>query len=436
MGESDNNKIDANPTKEFFIEMLTRDIALDRAILDLIDNSVDSFRYSGKKSSWIKIELCENKFVIYDNCGGIDKYTAQNYAFRFGRPSSRKPTLNSVGQFGVGMKRTLFKLGTQFLIESRKDNDCFRVNINIDEWKIKDEKDWTFEIEDVNESKIDNGETKITVTSLHHEVSGYFEQRIFVESLIKEISKAHFKSIINGLDIYVGDQKVPQYDISFISSDKITPFYEILVKENVTIKIIAGVTKRDLKQGGWYIVCNGRLVESAQQSSITGWGIDKLPIYHADFAYFRGVVEFECEDSSRLPWTTTKTGVDVSNPVYINTLVNMKNAMRQILPFLRNKSKEENWRKEALLEDTPINDSIDNALRENKFISVDKIKLESEFKAPLLAQRLLEPNEVSIQYKVSIDEIKIAKELLGANSNTDVGRKTFNYFMEYEYKNG
>lgn len=32
----------ANPTKEFFVSMLTRDISIEDCILDLIDNSVDA----------------------------------------------------------------------------------------------------------------------------------------------------------------------------------------------------------------------------------------------------------------------------------------------------------------------------------------------------------------------------------------------------------
>jgi hypothetical protein len=34
-------KVDANPTKAFFVRMITRDISLEDCILDLIDNSVD-----------------------------------------------------------------------------------------------------------------------------------------------------------------------------------------------------------------------------------------------------------------------------------------------------------------------------------------------------------------------------------------------------------
>ncbi|WP_072395132.1 hypothetical protein [Hyphomicrobium sp. CS1GBMeth3] len=34
-------KVDANPTKAFFVRMITRDIALEDCVLDLIDNSID-----------------------------------------------------------------------------------------------------------------------------------------------------------------------------------------------------------------------------------------------------------------------------------------------------------------------------------------------------------------------------------------------------------
>lgn len=35
------NIIEGNPTKQFFIEMITRDISIEDAIMDLVDNSID-----------------------------------------------------------------------------------------------------------------------------------------------------------------------------------------------------------------------------------------------------------------------------------------------------------------------------------------------------------------------------------------------------------
>ena len=34
------NVIEGNPTKKFFIEMITRDISIEDAIIDLLDNEV------------------------------------------------------------------------------------------------------------------------------------------------------------------------------------------------------------------------------------------------------------------------------------------------------------------------------------------------------------------------------------------------------------
>lgn len=40
------DEVSANPVKRFFVEMLTRDISLEDAILDLLDNCVDGIQRS------------------------------------------------------------------------------------------------------------------------------------------------------------------------------------------------------------------------------------------------------------------------------------------------------------------------------------------------------------------------------------------------------
>ena len=42
MAANDQHRVDANPTKAFFVNMITRDITLEDCIMDLIDNSVDA----------------------------------------------------------------------------------------------------------------------------------------------------------------------------------------------------------------------------------------------------------------------------------------------------------------------------------------------------------------------------------------------------------
>ena len=90
MAEDQNKKIDASPTKDFFISILVRDIKLVDAISDLVDNCVDGARRLRPDGNFnelhITLEAKPECFVIADNCGGITAKIAREYAFRFGRP--------------------------------------------------------------------------------------------------------------------------------------------------------------------------------------------------------------------------------------------------------------------------------------------------------------------------------------------------------------
>jgi len=86
----------AYPSKTFFVDMLTRDIELKDAILDLLDNCVDGILREQKHKApknpklpydgyWAKLEVSPKFFSIEDNCGGISKDIAEKSAFRLGR---------------------------------------------------------------------------------------------------------------------------------------------------------------------------------------------------------------------------------------------------------------------------------------------------------------------------------------------------------------
>ena len=164
-----------DPDKLFFIENLIKDIELIPAILDLVDNSVDSARQvaidrliaggaeeSAAKSRVdlppgafdgtrvdLRIEATE-QFTISDTCSGMAVDLARNYAFRIGRSKDFEGVPGSVGQFGVGMKRALFKLGRWFQVQSRSNSERFVLAVDIDSWIAdQDEQDWTFRMETI-----------------------------------------------------------------------------------------------------------------------------------------------------------------------------------------------------------------------------------------------------------------------------------------------
>jgi len=167
------NYADGRPTKAFFVGMLTRDIDLSDAILDLLDNCLDGVvrKKGSKEKEWddfdyykgyyATINIKKNLFSIEDNCGGIPRKVAENYAFRMGRvPNSedKNESLATVGIYGIGMKRAIFKMGCEATVTTKNNGSAYRVKI-LPEW-ANDANNWDFPIEDLS-GDLDIDGTKI-----------------------------------------------------------------------------------------------------------------------------------------------------------------------------------------------------------------------------------------------------------------------------------
>ncbi len=127
--------VSAAPTKRFFVEMFTRDIDLRDAILDLLDNCIDgvvrskSFNRAHKRpyaNYWAKISLDADHFSISDNCGGISRELAEKSAFMLGRPADYEEETKgpTVGVYGIGMKRAIFKMGREADVTSQSAKEA------------------------------------------------------------------------------------------------------------------------------------------------------------------------------------------------------------------------------------------------------------------------------------------------------------------------
>src|SRR5688500_12973694 len=101
---ADQMKADASPEKRLFISLLTRDIPLIAAFLDLIDNSINAAvepmasrlmnaaEYQAvfaddtiQPTTHISIVASEDEVSIVDDASGISAATAIEHVFRFGR---------------------------------------------------------------------------------------------------------------------------------------------------------------------------------------------------------------------------------------------------------------------------------------------------------------------------------------------------------------
>ncbi|NET58590.1 MAG: ATP-binding protein [Symploca sp. SIO2E6] len=435
--------IHAEPTKELFIYMLVRDIPLIRAIVDLVDNSVDGAtrlqsndNYEGL---WIKIFTSKDYVKIEDNCGGITVQEAEGYAFKFGKANDAAVTPKSIGRFGIGMKRSFFKIGQKFRVESTTSHSKFVILEDVEEWKNKNS--WRFEFSEIEEgsnSPLSAVGTRIVIEKLHQNVSDDLGLGNFLSQLKQELTIAYTLKIKKGLSISINEQDIQPTPLNFRTSDQITVAkfekeYKYLGSQEidtpVRVKLYAGVSDRSLNEGGWYVFCNERMVLEADQTAITGWGTKTgFPKYHADLAFFRGYAFFESDDAAYLPWTTTKTGIDYDSPIYKSIKQEIYELTAPIITFLRKMADEK-----SRLERGEISESLlEQAYLQTSLRSVFEVGTSTNFTMPEQSKIIPRQKCGSIIYSKPIEELELVKELLNVSSNKEVGETTFDYYLNNE----
>jgi len=363
------NLANANPTKRFFVNMLTRDIELGDAILDLLDNCIDgALRANGKKPSVdsekpyagykADIKLDSEHFTLTDNCGGMSLDLAEKYAFRFGRPNDeRDENLPTVGVYGIGMKRAIFKIGTNCIIESQHDKSHFSVHINPD-WILEDG-NWSLPITKIEKSREAKTEgVTITIDNLHPSISIAFAPgggNFGVH--LHELVRTHYAYIIKkGFEVKINGKIVEPAEIRTLiekfdenkRSAVIAPYVYEAEYEGVNIQLVLGMYERfasdsdieEIEKGtrskhtaGWTILCNDRVVVSNDTSRLTGWGDAGVPAYHSQFVTISGIVIFSSNDAAKLPVTTTKRGIDQNSELYASVKDVMREALKVFTSF-------------------------------------------------------------------------------------------------------
>lgn len=432
MPDAANEPIDAMPTKSFFVDMLIRDIPLERAVLDLVDNCIDgatrlrSDTGGDLNGLWVEVTMATDRFQIADNCGGFSIDTARDYAFRFGRARSATTTPYSIGQFGVGMKRALFKFGRQFKVASKTATESWSVDEDVDQWEVTPE--WHFSFRTLErELSIPPAQqgTVVAVSRLRPEVVSRFGSDWFRNSL-REMIRTHQRQFIGkGLEIKFNGTILSATDLNLLV-DAVTPAVEIYQHEEVgkppvDIRLIAGVGSSNPSIAGWYVVCNGRVVLAADRTEETGWGripeqSAEIPKYHNQYARFRGVAFFQCVEASLLPWNTTKTGVDSDSAIWRTALEKMIVMARSVMNFLNAVDGE--------LREQGHDGPYQRALAQSTSRQADMITAPSTFRAPD-PTKYTGPRMRRIAYSKPVEQVDELMEILGLHSAKAVGEETF-----------
>jgi len=434
---------DASPEKRLFISLLTRDITLVAALLDLIDNSINASLepYSSQLRSaddylsvfgsedikpqvkiWLNIG--PDKVEIKDSAGGITAKTAAESVVKFGRGTEDGHERDRLSVYGIGLKRAIFKLGNKIVMRSEHVEGGFDLKLDVAKWASDTAQPWTFNISPRPPANPKDCGTSIIVSELYPDIERRLGDGVFEGQLSDSISRTYAYYMAKFVDIFVNTEAVA--GVSIEVGDNHTS--ENFKFEKVTCAITAGIgvplagAYRD-KSSGWFVFCNGRAVISADKTALTGWGGSGLPIFQPKHRPFLGTVFFVSEDPEELPWTTTKSGINEDSALWQTAKRHMTTAGRVVVSFLDGRYSDEGT--EIASKD------LQNVSGETRVSVLSAaVSQARSFKAPIRPA----PTTIRVQYDAQVDEVKkIAKYLRRPSmSGSDVGRHTFQHFLRNE----
>jgi hypothetical protein len=438
---------DAHPDKTFFVESITKDITLLDCVLDLIDNSIDSAsstlqegdvltKPDSLKNFRIDIKFNKDEFSITDNANGISLEDAKTSVFRFG--NIKRENKESIGYYGIGLKRATFKLGKDILVWSTTRTETFGVAINIDDW-LSRPNDWSFPIELENETgAYDKTGVEITIKALYPEISQTLAAPIFKTKLIETIGRDYYFFLKAGIEVYINDEPVTAAELEIKSSDQFSIGTDDYDDDGVHVKLITGCHSQfdnsdsddpdnfDPKVSGWYVICNNRIILAANKDDKTIWKgkHEGFSYWHPQYNGFVGFVFFNSHEQSKLPWTTTKRYVDLESIVYRTAITKMIDMTKPWLKYTNDRKKNI---------DEARNIEIAAPATSLAKLAVEPMQQKKAATFPTIQQQDI-VNLATITYKVEKYKAEKCKLTLlnPGMSNGELGRRTFDYYYENE----
>lgn len=433
---------DASPEKRFFVSLITRDISLVAAFLDLIDNSLNAaierfaarlktakdyqdFFADNKIKPSVNIDLTvnENEVVISDNANGISAEVASKHVFKFGRSTNEIHENDRLSVYGIGLKRAIFKMGNKIDIVSECIEGGFSLDLDVKTWLKDNRSPWSFSISKREAAQRGHTGTKIRVTGLNESVKSRINTGTFFPDLKSAISRTYAFYISKIVKITVNGEEIIS-ELPELSDNYSSKSFETGA---VTYAISAGITKPAADgrfkdpSSGWFVFCNGRVVLSGDKTSLTGWG-GGLPIFQPKHRPFAGYVYFVSQNAEALPWTTTKASIDQDNGIWQEAKLHMFALAKQVINFLDNRYTDTGV-------EVTATELVGSAIRTVSVLSASSGE-QKIFHAPP-AKKI---DTVRIQYDASKKDVKKVAEHLGNPSlgGSEVGRRTFMHFLENE----
>ena len=433
---------DASPEKRLFISLLTRDISLIAAFLDLIDNSVNAALEPHahrlvtaddylsilddsevQPDTDIDVRIADDSIFVSDTAPGISLATARKHVFRFGRPDDSDQHTDRLSVYGLGLKRAFFKAGERVDITSDHVEGGFELHLDIQQWARDGRTPWQFDLTPRTPVTHSECGTKIVISHLYPDMARRLNDGLFIGQLGDQIGTTYSYFLSKFVHIHVNGDRVQPISLR-VGSNTATDHLEA---DGVTCTVTAGLGTRAGDRyrdsgSGWFIFCNGRTVISADKSALTGWQNNGLPIFQPKHRPFLGTVYFVSKYSDRLPWDTTKSDIDQDSAIWQQAKRLMVAVGRSVVSFLDSRYSDEGT--------DVVQSDLDEAAGQRVEVIRASLGVNRAFRRPQAPTR----TTVRIQYMAKIEHVELIGDYLSRPGITgsEVGRHTFFYFLRNE----
>ncbi len=326
--------------QNFLRSTLTKDVTTLESIYDLVDNAIDAARnrilergkpdldehglpcsYAGYK---VGLRFRDDSISIIDNCSGIDREALTGRTFITGAHSNHK---FGIGRFGIGLKRSLFRLGTEYAV--RTDTGDFAARMTFSERELGRTDGTGLPAHEVLSRN--NPKTLIHISGLREGVRYEVQSPTWFNTVRESLSRRYGRYVAKGLKIFVNHDPIPPFGPKIRLDGPVEPQAKTIDTElgvrvyikagmhelyRVTSEIDHPLLRKTIDsltdQYGWYFVCNDRIIKIASHERELGWS----GRWHPEYYGFIGWVDFVSEDADLLPWDTKKTVIDPSSLVF------------------------------------------------------------------------------------------------------------------------
>lgn len=185
--------------KNFLKKSLLEKEDISKAISRFIDNSIIAMRgiVSSNNQCKVDIKLFEDLIVISDNSGGFKSNLSGKDIFKIGN-------YNGYEISGLGIKKSLFKLGNKIDIVSNK-KECSKkftvdFNLNSDELLLQ------AELIEYNSSKVEGSE--IFISDLEKDIQQEIISLYFIDNILCSLGRIYSKFIEKGELIIIVNERL------------------------------------------------------------------------------------------------------------------------------------------------------------------------------------------------------------------------------------